>query len=75
MTRARLREALTAQPFVPFFLHLPDGRAVRVVHPEFAIVPPVDRTICVWEGEHFRFIDLLLVSDITFGRGRRRKSA
>ena len=75
MTRTQLREIVAARPFVPFQLHLPDGRVVRVSHPELVLIPPADRTICAWDGEHFQLVDLLLVSDITFGRGRRRKSA
>lgn len=75
MTRERLRAALAAQPFVPFLLHVPDGRSIRVGHPEVVIAPPEERVICVWDGRDYRFVDLFLVSDIEFVRDRRRRSA
>ncbi len=77
MTRERVRSAWTAQPFVPFLVHLPDGRSLAVPHPEFLSMSPDNRTIHVWDrrGGGF-FVDLFLVSNIEFVRPRRaRRSA
>ncbi len=35
-----VREALHAQPFVPFALRLADGRSLPVPHPDFVAVTP-----------------------------------
>ncbi len=40
MDIAGVREALHAQPFVPFALRLADGRALPVPHPDFVAVTP-----------------------------------
>ena len=74
MTKDRLREALSARPFVPFLLHLPDGRSARVPHPEFVSYDPEskERAIHVWRAG---FVDLLRVSDIEFVPTRRRRTS
>ena len=40
-----LRDALRAQPFLPFRLHLTDGRAFRVQHPELLALGVTGRTV------------------------------
>jgi hypothetical protein len=43
MTADRIREALTAKPFVPFDLRLVDGRSFTITHTDYLAVPPVPR--------------------------------
>ncbi len=77
MTRTELRRAWTTRPFVAFSLHLPDGRVLRVPHPEMMSIGPDGRTFIVWfrEGGH-NTIDIMLVSDLEFERKRgARRSA
>jgi hypothetical protein len=54
---------------------MPDGRALRIPHPEFLSLPPGSRIAAVHVGGVFRFVDLFLVSEIEFSRERRRRTA
>lgn len=47
MTSSQVREALEASPFTPFTLRLADGSAVRIGHPESALLPPKRRAIVI----------------------------
>ena len=40
MRHEQIRQLLRAQPFQPFTIHLPEGRAVPVIHHDFALVSP-----------------------------------
>ena len=73
MTMEQLRGAMRAQPFKPFAICLTDGRQLLVPHPECVMVPPeASRTFVVAaQGEDYRIIDLLLVTSLDFGDGRR----
>ena len=67
MTIEQLRATVRAQPFVPFTLHLADGRDYRIDHPEFISSHPQGRTIIVYKpGENgdLEILDLLLVVGI-----------
>ncbi len=73
MTIERLREVHRAQPFRPCALHLADGGQIRVSHPESLAYSPTGRTIVVVSpDDRTQFVDLLLVSRIEIGNGRRR---
>ncbi|MEE9294941.1 MAG: hypothetical protein V3W34_08290 [Phycisphaerae bacterium] len=79
MTNEQLRKMHQAKPFVPFTLHLADGRSVRVEHPEFLMQTPSGRTVHVAKtDDSFEIIDLLSVTSIEGGEGRaprkRRRS-
>jgi hypothetical protein len=78
MTTDQLESVHKAQPFKPFMLHLADGTAHAVSHPELMWRTPGGRTIFVsGGGEKVAIIDLLLVTKITTGNGsngRRRRS-
>jgi hypothetical protein len=74
MTADRVREALTAQPFVPFDLHLVDGRRFTIAHTDYLSVPPGPRprTVLIYTartddpGEYrAHWIDLGLVVELT----------
>lgn len=78
MTADALREKLDAEPFKPFQMRMPDGRALRVPHSEFVSLAPSGRIAIIWkgEGERYSTVDLLLVSDLEpmqkNGKRRRR---
>ena len=82
MTIEQLRATQRAQPFVPFTLHLADGRSYRIDHPEFISSHPQGRTIIVYKpgpNGDLEILDLLLVVGIEVHRAdetrRRRKGA
>jgi len=67
MTADQLRTTLQAAPFQPFEIHLADGRAYVVKHPDFAIIGPTGRTMIVYEAEgddSFNILDLRHVTAI-----------
>ena len=65
MTLDQLRSAREAAPFRPFTVHLADGRALRVPHPDFLSVSPGGRTVIVYQAdERFSIVDLLLVTEL-----------
>lgn len=68
MTIEKLREAVKAQPFKPFFVNLTDGRSFAVQHPEFIALTGTGRTIVVADSnsDGIELIDLLLVTSLTF---------
>jgi hypothetical protein len=79
MTIEQLRAAYTAKPFRPFVIHLADGRAIPVQHPEFMLTVPSGRTIVVCQPDDtLNIIDLLLVTDLELkpsgdGSGKRKR--
>jgi hypothetical protein len=73
MTIEQMRKAYEAQPFLPFTLHLADGREILVRSREFMTAAPIGRTIGVHQPEGRRnVIDLLLVTDLEFESNTRR---
>ena len=79
MTSTELKNALKAESFRPFRLHLGGGRAIDVVHPEFAMVAPSGRTAAIYgPDDAFEIVDVLMIQAIEFvkqnGHGRRRKA-
>ena len=53
--------------FIPFDLtiHMVDGRAFRVAHPDFVAQSPSGRTVVVFQtDETYSVLDLLLVSEL-----------
>lgn len=77
MTFETLRGVIRAQPFAPFTLHLADGRALRVRHPEFVgFIGDKRRLIVSFEGSgHFELVDLLLINGVEVGGLPRRRKA
>lgn len=73
MTINQVRKAARTEPFKPFTVSLADGRRLRVRHPECIMVPPkASRTFVVAEsGEDYDIIDLLLVTSIDYGNGKK----
>jgi hypothetical protein len=76
VTRDQIRAALAAKPFVPIVLHLPDGRSIRVSHPELVALSQDGRAALLWDDRGAaHMVDLMLVPNIEFERRRRRRSA
>jgi hypothetical protein len=77
LTADALREKLNAEPFEPFQMRMPDGRSLRVPHPEFVSLAPSGRIAIIWkgEGERYSTVDPLLVSDLEpiAKNGKRRR--
>jgi hypothetical protein len=68
-----LRKAIRTRPFRPFLLHLADGRAVPVDHPENCLVTSDSRCVMVYlPGEGAEILDVPLMTAIDFRRRRRR---
>lgn len=76
MTIDQIRKLHQAKPFQPFDIHLADGRAFPVEHPEFLALTPPGRTVVLGLADGtFEFIDLLLVTTLKLrsnGSPRRR---
>lgn len=65
MTLIEVRARYETRPFKPFILHLADGRAIPVEHPEFMMTAPDGRTIAVYQPDgYLNIIDLSLVTDL-----------
>jgi hypothetical protein len=79
MTIEKIKAFYNAQPFIPFVIHLADGRALPVVHREFLASSPSGRTITLYQpDDSMNIIDLLLVTDVEIkpsknGSGKPRK--
>lgn len=79
MTSIELKNALKAEPFRPFVVHLGSGRSLPVKHPEFVAVHPNNRTAILFVADGgFEIVDILMIQSIEFpsqnGHGRRRKA-
>lgn len=73
MTTEQLSTLHSARPFRPFTIHLADGSSVAVKHPEFLWRTPGGRTVFVSQGgEDVTIIDLLLVTKLVTGNGRKQ---
>ena len=63
MSIDELRKLREANPFVPFTIHLADGRSYRINHREYISMSPVGRTVIVYgEDGGFDILDMLLVT-------------
>jgi hypothetical protein len=76
MKIAKVREALHAQPFLPFWIHLADGGRIPVKHEDFVALNPSGREIIVFlpDGSH-QLIDVLMITrlEIKAANGVHRK--
>jgi hypothetical protein len=77
MTVDQLRTAFQARPFIPFVMHLADGRNLPVSSPEFILTTPSGRTVAVAQPDDtVHVIDILMVTDLEFQsaeNGRRKR--
>ncbi len=73
MTIQQVRKLHQATPFQPFRIHLADGRALDVSHPELLAILPPGRTMVVATGkEDYEVVDLLLVTSLEVANGKSR---
>ena len=71
MTIEQLVSVTHAQPFRPFRVHLADGRALDIQHPDFIARSPAGRTVVIYKAdETLEIVDLLLVSSIEVLNGQ-----
>lgn len=76
MTVEQLRNVHRAQPFRPFTIHMGDGRAFFVRHPDFLSHSPSGRTVVVHQDyESFSVSDLLLVTELEVHAPTRGEAA
>ena len=62
MASATIRNAMHNQPFRPFTIHLADGSAFTITHPDFIAVSQNGREAMFYDAEgSTHFIDILLV--------------
>jgi hypothetical protein len=78
MTIEQLRQIHQARPFVPFDVHLADGRTLSVEHPENLAYAGAGRCIGIARADGvIETVDLLLVTSLEpqrNGAPRRRRS-
>lgn len=68
MTIEQLQAVHQATLFVPFTIHLADGRALHVPQRDFLLQSPRGRTLFVFsDGGAFSIVDLLLVFEVEVG--------
>lgn len=64
MKSEEIRTLLHTQPFVPFTIHLADGRKMRIDHPDFVATAPKSDTLIVYQSDNsFNIVDLTLATD------------
>lgn len=74
MTIERLTTLHKAQPFLPFRIHLSNGRFLDVPHPDFLARSPAGRTVVLYKAdETFEIIDLFLVAGLELLKPKDRK--
>lgn len=63
-----IREALHAQPFRPFSIHLADGGRIRVLHQDFVALAPAGREFIVYQPDNsHQIVDVMLVTRLEIG--------
>jgi hypothetical protein len=69
MTTDQLKSFIGARPFVPFVIHMADGRSAEVKHTEWIAYAGGRVAVVMKPDETFEVVDLLLVPSIeTVGR-------
>jgi hypothetical protein len=73
--KARIRELLRAQPFMPFVIRMADGRDYRIEHPDFVLAAASDVPQITIEEPDGRqhFLSALLVTSVERGSPAGRK--
>ena len=67
MTVESLRDAQHRQPFIPFSIHMADGKSILVPHPDFISIHPTGRVVFVHKengGSHL--LDRMLMTQIEY---------
>ena len=80
MTGGEIRKLFEATPFLPFRVHMANGKSVDVPHPDFMHLSPTGRRLIVDRPDDtFEIIDVLLVTSLETlpqngSRPRRKKT-
>ena len=62
-----IKEAVHAQPFKPFTIHLADGREAHVPTPDFMSIHPKGRLVVVFtEAGGVRNLDMAMITEISY---------
>jgi len=65
MTGGEIRKLFEGTPFLPFRVHLANGKSVDVPHPDFMHLSPTGRRLIVDRPDDtFEIIDVLLVTSL-----------
>ena len=65
MTIEQVRNVANAQPFVPFVVHLAEGREIPVAHRDFIAMSPTGRILTIFYAQdRSAFVDVLLITDL-----------
>ena len=64
MTIEQLRAARDGNPFIPFVIHMADGRAHRIPHRDYLSMSPGGRIVMIYREDAFSMIGLLLVTEL-----------
>lgn len=67
--KARIRQLLRAEPFMPFVIRMADGRDYRIEHPDFVLAAATDVPQITIEEPDGRqhFLSALLVTSVESG--------
>ena len=64
MTMIELRAQCEHQPFLPFVMHLADGRQIQLAHPDFVAFAPNGRSAFVYQPNNsYNVVELRMVTD------------
>ena len=59
----KIRQALHAEPFRPFWIHLADGGRLQVQHEDFVALEPAGREIIVYQSDNsHQIVDVLMIT-------------
>jgi hypothetical protein len=76
MITKSLREMWRATPFVPFDIHMADGRKFHVPHPDFLLISPRGETIILVDDDEYpHSLSPLLIVSASPSRRRSSKKA
>lgn len=65
----QIRLVREANPFVPFTVHLADGRSHRVPHRDYLSMSPGGRTVIVYESDEAgHLLDSLLITELSLDK-------
>ena len=65
MTLELFANLLQANPFVPYSMHLADGRVLQVTNPELVMIAGDSRSVSLFEPQRAtEFIDLSLIVSV-----------
>ena len=65
MNVKNIKEFCEHKPFRPFNVHLADGRAIPVEHPELVFFPPNNQEVLIYQRDSsFDFVDVFQITSL-----------